>query len=245
MLNISGTAADRRSADGTGPSGLAGDRAFDNTESTQMGSAGGNNFGRAQQGDLAAIDALKSFTLQGWINPQQTPGGSARILSTSNAGFEFGVGGSSDKLRLSINSSLSSSGPLLDSSVNSNYGAVGQWTFFACTYDGTLTSNNVKFYVGTTSQGVSLVSTGTLNAGTTPDDSSGLAIGNFTSPAANQGRTYDGLIDNIRVFGSQTDNTGVLTLSELESVRVADVPEPSSVGLALMGLAGLLSRRRR
>src|SRR3972149_6706950 len=63
LKDSSGAATDLHSADSLGVSGLAGDRAFDNTASTSMGGSGG----MAEQADLAAIDTLTSFTLQGWF----------------------------------------------------------------------------------------------------------------------------------------------------------------------------------
>jgi hypothetical protein len=251
MRDISGNPADRRGVGGSGVSGLATDFAFANNQVSSMGSAAGTALGRADQADIASVDGLMSFTVQGWIKPDEAPGGSARIISnisdSNTKGFEFGVGSASNKLRLSINTSLAgTASQLVDSAADANYASTTQWTFFACSYDGSLTSNNVKFYVGTAGTPVTLVSTATLNMGTVPDDSTGgLTIGNYTNTPSGSGRTYDGLLDNIRIFGSQSDNSGVLTQSDLESLRSADVPEPSSVALVFAGLGGLLLRRRR
>src|SRR3972149_4055276 len=63
LRNSGGVATDLHSADSLGVSSLTGDRAFDNTASTSMG----GNGGMAEQADLAAIDTLTSFTLQGWF----------------------------------------------------------------------------------------------------------------------------------------------------------------------------------
>ena len=63
LRNSAGAATDLHSADSLGVSGVTGDRAFDNTASTSMGGSGG----MAEQADLAAIDTLTSFTLQGWF----------------------------------------------------------------------------------------------------------------------------------------------------------------------------------
>jgi hypothetical protein len=252
MRNTAGAAADRRGAAGSGVSRLAGDLAFDNSQAASMGSASSGSYGRADQADRASVDGLRSFTVQGWIKPDTAPGSSARLLSNigdgNTKGFEIGVGGASNRLRLSINTSLAgTASQLVDSGVDSNYAAVGQWTFFAVTYDGGATAGNVKFYVGTKAAGVTLVSPAvTLNMGTIPDDTAGgLTIGNYTGASGTSGRTYDGLLDNFRVFGSQTDSSAVLTLGELEGLRTTDVPEPSAVALGAVGVFGVLARRRR
>jgi hypothetical protein len=123
------------------------------------------------------------------------------------------------------------------------------WTFFAVSYDGTLTSNNLNFYRGTTTTGVVQVGSAvTLNKGVVANDTNGLSIGN-NNAAFN--RPYDGLLDNMRIFGSSTDGSGVVSLATLESYRANDllaIPEPST-GVLLLGsfaiLLGLRFKRRQ
>src|SRR3990167_4139683 len=164
--SVVGNATDLHSADGLGVSGgLTGDRAFDNTASTSMGGSGG----RADQADLAAIDTLTSFTLQGWFKTAESTaigggGGTRKAVllhntSTSQGqtkGFE--LFGQQNKLKLAVDGS---------NVETSAYGDTQSWIFFAVTYDGTLTptSDNVKFYKGSASSEVTLVETQTIDNG--------------------------------------------------------------------------------
>jgi len=217
LRNSAGAATDLHSADGLGVSGVTGDRAFDNTASTSMGGSGG----RADQADLAAIDTLTSFTLQGWFKTDGSTaigGGISKAVVLHNtsgiavnaAGFElFGQQGD---LKLAVDDSNAST---------SAYGDTQSWVFFAVTYDGTLASNNVKFYKGSGTSTVTQLGTQTVNKGQVDSDTDGLGIGN---ESGSSNFPFDGFLDNIRIFGSQSDNSGVLTLAQLESIRSGDVP---------------------
>src|SRR3990167_6400244 len=163
LRNSAGAATDLHSADGLGVSGVTGDRAFDNTASTDMGGTGG----RADQADLAAIDTLTSFTLQGWFKTAGSTaigggsGSSQAVLlhNTSGAGGSkkgFELYGQQDNLKLEVDNGNAST---------SAYGDTQSWIFFAVTYDGSSTANNVKFYKGSASSEVTLVATQTINKG--------------------------------------------------------------------------------
>src|SRR3989304_9079921 len=232
--SVVGNATDLHSADGLGVSGLTGDRAFDNTASTDMGGDGG----RADQADLVAIDTLTSFTLQGWFKTAGSTaigggGGTRKAVllhntSTSQGqtkGFE--LFGQPNKLKLAVDGS---------NVETSAYGDTQSWIFFAVTYDGTLTSDNVKFYKGSASSEVTLVTTLTIDMGRGEDDTGGLGIGN------ERGRNdspFDGYLDNVRVYGSQGDNSGVLTLAQLDSIRAGDVPPTVSSTSPANGAIGV------
>lgn len=240
LYNSAGTLTNLHGAAGSGVSGTAGDLAFDNAASTGMGSGGTG--GRAQSGNISAINSLQSFTLTGWFKTGSTTaiGANAFLInnqSSTNDGFRL-YSNSSGYLALNVN------GAAVTSSGASTYAATEAWVFFAVTYDGTLSSNNVKFYIGNTSTAVGLNVTRSLAQGTASTNSGGFALGNVLSSNI---RPFDGYLDNISVYGSQTDGSGVLSLAQLESVRQADlVPEPAN--LAFLGCsAGLLAAicRRR
>jgi len=243
LYNATHTATDLHSANGTGVSGLSGDRAFDLTSSPGVGSAGPYQ----KAGFISGIDSLKSFTLTGWFNTGKnaTIASGARLIDftgeTANDGFVLwsSVAGA---LTLNVNGNASSS-----SSGNGTFGTENAWVFFAVTYDGTASTNNLKFYAGTTDTDPILASTQTLNEGTVGSvgSSSPLVIGNnfYTN------RGFDGYMDNITVFGSKADATGVLDLTAIQTVydnNLANIPEPGIVSLlALAGMSLALARSRR
>src|SRR5204863_5654290 len=71
----------------TALSGLLGDRAFDNTTATGMGSGGSG--GRATQPYDDAVDGLLSLTLQGWFKAESTVGSNARFFAKQGSGTGF------------------------------------------------------------------------------------------------------------------------------------------------------------
>ena len=225
---------DLHSADGGGVSGLPGDRAFDNSASTAMGSAGVG--GKGEQAHVADTDDLKSLTLQGWFNAQEVIDNVARIVDNQIGNTSFLILGSAGGLNFEINNVSSKAG---------SFGDVGTWVFFAVTYDGTTSTNNVHFYKGTRTSAVALVSTGSLSTGTALGNTSPLEIGNWHDT---WDRPFDGLLDDLRVYGAKSDASGVLSLSELESLRTQDilnVPEASGAGILFVSIAALASRKRR
>ncbi len=251
LYDSNNVATDLHSADGTGVSGLSGDRAFDLTASTGIGNASPSQ----NAGYIADINQLMSFTLTGWYNTA----GSAEIQSGTrlvdftgdgsklNAGFVLwsSVTGS---LVLNVNGTNSgnSDGGTLFSSTNT-------WVFYAVTYDGTAATDNLKFYAGTDSNSPTLAATMDLNTGTVASISSGtpandaLVIGNNWY----RNRGFDGLMDNITIYGSKSNSSGVLDLSAIDTIydnNLANIPEPSVVSLAALAGAALfvgLKRRRK
>ncbi len=233
LQNSSGTATDLHGASGSGVSGLAGDRAFDNSASTGMGSAGTG--GRAVTAPVSLLNGLTSMTLAGWFNVPTAIGGNARLMDNlgTNLGFNLYASGSGI-LSLQVNAGAATS--------TASYGATGSWVFFAVTYDGTLSSNNALFYVGSTASAVSLVKTATLNQGALGTSGVNFGAGNMQNGFA---RPVDGLMDNIQLYGANSGSGGVLTSSQLEVIRAVAIPEPSSLALIGLSLAGIAFAHRR
>jgi hypothetical protein len=244
------TPTDLHGTAGSGVSGAVGDRAFNNTASTSGSTGGGGLIG-----DIDGSTAgtwLTSFTAQGWFQTSALITDTARLFDkntggTSSLAVRFAGVAGGNQLAVSVN------GSGLFSAANATYASTNSWVFFAVTYDGSVTSNNVKFYVGTTSSGVTQVgATGTLNNGGVANNGTAMVLGNTSSVAGTTvNRPFDGLLDNMRLYGAASGASGVLTLAQLETLRVADVtsvPEPSTVA-TLIGSAALLSafvyRRRR
>jgi hypothetical protein len=211
---------------------LLGDRAFDNTASTGMGSGGTG--GRATQLYDEPVDGLLSLTLQGWFKAESTVGSNARLFAKqgSGTGFLF-LAPSGGTLSLEINGSSSTMS-------SAQFSEVGQWIFFAVTYDGSTSANNVKFYKATPTNGVTLVETRTLNFGRVVTNSSPVTFAN----ANGLQRPIDGLLDNLRIFGSKTDNRGALTAAQLEWFRnkdIQNVTDAAALSISRSNLTVLLS----
>ena len=116
---------------------------------------------------------------------------------------------------------------------STDYSAPGDWVFFAVTYDGTATQDNVKFYKGSQTQPVYLVSTTTIDAGQLiGGQNSSINVG--CSGTGGQNSTA-GYLDKFCVYTEKTaQSRGALDLPGLENVRRqhADVPELITDGLA-------------
>lgn len=248
LWNSAFAPADLHGASGSGVSGGVGDRAYDNSSATGMGNAGTG--GVLNLGDVNAIDGLTSFTLQGWFNTATAINGVARLFDKNTgagtSGFLLRGNVTAGQLVLTINNQSAISG--------TSYGTTNAWVFFAVTFDGSLTTNNVNFYVGSTSASASLVTTATIAATSSIANGVVATVGNaswLASGSAVNNRPFDGLLDNMRIYGATSGSGGVLTLGELEAIRSADVspvPEPSAA-VALAGALGFgfaaSARRRR
>lgn len=208
---------DLHSADQVGVSGMPSDRAFDNSASTGMGSDGVGGKGRMSDDDN--VDGLLSLTLQGWLRTQSEPLNNLARLCTkqgSTSGFLL-LGASSGTLDLEINNV----GSTTDTAA---WSEVGEWIFFAVTYDGTTSASNVRFYKATRSLPVTLVETRSLNQGRALENTNDFNVGNSGGTGVN--RPFDGWLDNVRVFGSRSDDRGALSAAQLEYFRQRDVQNP-------------------
>lgn len=243
LLGNGGAPADLHSADALGVSGLAGDFAFDNTVSSGIIGAA-----HAQHAaDVDSIDALAAFTLAGWFrlptSATESLGRQAAIIENGPvsvldepAGYRLrgGAAANSGTLELRVNRDQ-----IIESS--NAYSEIGDWVYFAVSYDGNASSSNVKFYKGTTTTPVSLVDTLSLDAGPVLQDAIPLTLGVTQTSGLTLG-SFNGLLDNVRIYGQ------VESLSTLEAARrndVLGVPEPSSFVLVGIGIALLHQHRRR
>jgi hypothetical protein len=91
----------------------------------------------------------------------------------------------------------------------------GLWTFWAVTYDGTQSSNNVNWYKGDIHGNFNHVQNQSLNAGPLAEVHDQLAVGNLLTSGA---YSFSGLLDEFRIFTSQIDSSGALEPSQLQNI---------------------------
>jgi len=198
--------------------------------------------------------SLTAFTITGWYKTDDSsiPTDRARLVMDSdglnNEAFQFGgggmsVGGMPGVLSLQKQTPGGSVTRLSDPA----YTESNTWIFFAMSVDLSRSSGNLKFYKGTqASSAVQLVSTVGFATDGITSPSAPLEIGNRIDFI----RPFDGLLDNIRIFGSNGNASGVLSIADLEAIRQADVantaiPEPAIAAIFSSALILVATGRRR
>ena len=188
--------------------------------------------------DPATTDGLTPFTVTLWVNLQAAPAVNDRLISDwnpvdLNQGFDLRINSDSAsnfQLGAVVNNNTQFSSANI---LTANNG----WAFIAFTYDGTQATNNALLYTGTASASTSTLGNAlSINAGAMVNNSNDLQIGG--TAASGSDRSPSALFDDVRMYDS------VLTLEELELVRLANVPEPGVVMLSLLGVLGFFVRRR-
>ncbi len=213
LFNSSGAAANLHSASGLGVSGLPGDGAFDNTASTGMGDTGVGGVALLPAGTTGTIS---SFTFVTWVKVATEVGESARLMEDGAISIQC----YEHNLTLYVN------GDTAFVTSGQDYTLTNEWMFVAVTYDATQSTNNVNFYIGSQSGAVvQSGNVGTLNQGPAITGTDTLGFGNDSS--SSNARPLDGLMDDVRLYIGATDNSGVLTLAQLENLRELDVSHAS------------------
>jgi hypothetical protein len=204
-----GDPADWHGVAGSGVSGLALDRSFDNTASTGMGS--GESGGRAIQAVPEDWGPYDSFTFSGWYRTQSGMIGSFGRLFWWDAPHQLYTF-PDQGFFLAVNSEFVGSPTVYDEE--------DEWVFFAVSHDGTQTANNVVFYKGTVTGPVVAMGTVDLDAGPFSPGAQRFSIGN-NPPFSQPTQPFDGWLDNFRLHAGE-GSTGVLSAGELEAMRAAD-----------------------
>jgi PEP-CTERM motif len=193
-------------------------------------------------GNATKVGSLSQFTMSTWLklsdlNANNGGSGNVRLLSKQNAGFfdgfswnlnnpNDGVRGIDDfRLAMFIGGTTAfdfgfSVGPV---------GLEGEgdvdatdWVFLAVSYDGTATTDNLKFYSGSNSAAVTQLGvTATANAGALfPTGASAQFCVGCTDAAPGSDFAAEGLQDDVRVY----DN--ILDLAALDVVRLENAGSP-------------------
>ncbi len=185
--------------------GLDASKCLDNTSASGMGTSGGLVRFSSSAPVAQKLEDIRSFTVMGWMKSDTALGSNAGIVSMGSFRLR---GDSTDRLKLEVNGQAILSDPV------ANYD-ITDWTFFAVTYDGTQSANNVKFYVASNDglDTVTLDSIAGSDAGTVFMDNQFLYVGNVNTSGTG---AFDGLFDTIRIFSSKFDASGALTLDQIQ-----------------------------
>ncbi len=164
------------------------------------------------------LGGLRSFTIQGWLKPEDLSVGSGgnRILfclKGSKTGVDL-VHLADGRMRLAVNEwpdsvkNDSSPGRLV----------LGKWTYFKVSYNATSHRDNVAWYFSkpasqpNNNPKLQLDHRTTYNVGAVANETGPLAIGNFNRTMQSYGwdRQFRGEIKEIEVFGSRISGRGAI-----------------------------------
>ncbi|MFA6961648.1 MAG: GDSL-type esterase/lipase family protein [Opitutaceae bacterium] len=201
---------------GGGLSGKPGDYALDMGATTNgMGVKG--TPGAVARFPVAgtAISGLTSFTISGWIRAASPLDGGARLVECIDPlqnGFLLMT--SPGALVLSVNKKQTSSWAKTNG--EELLRLTDTWVFFAVSYNGTKTSDNVVFYIGTQSLAPTILAVKSNDAGpvTALNRHGTLSVGNNSDGI----RPFHGALDNIALHGSSVDATGALTAEQIKVI---------------------------
>ena len=166
---------------------------------------------------IGQLEGLRSFTILGWAKPVSLKIGSGgnRIvfnLNYNRSGFDL-VCLKDGRLRLAVNEWPD--GVRNDSSPQRL--RIGNWTFFAVTYDGTKAKDNVHWYFGDAHNPAKLDRITSYWRGPTGKASGTLTVGNYNESIQHHGkdRQFRGQLRGIKIFGSRIGPRGALPLNEI------------------------------
>lgn len=178
----------------------------------------------ATSGTPAKLDNLQSFTLCTWVNLQSAPVLYDRLISmhsagTNGKGFDWfiesplsgAIGVTQFRLALAVNVSFA----VTSADVEAPEG----WVFMAVTYDGSLSSDNVRFYMGSPTGNVQQIGVvRSLGVGAAQSTTSALRVAGTERTTLD--RTPDAWLDDVRIYGE------VLSLEDLDVIRADMQTEP-------------------
>lgn len=224
-------------ADGSGVSGLAGDRAFDNAPS----SGGAVNYVSAH-----GLNGLTSFTYSFWYNTSTARGIGNRLFESNANGSALLQFASSNTLQLGINGASTSPLTTPETPV---LGLLNTWVYVAVTFDAALEGKELKLYAGSY-DGTTLNTAMLIIEADYAGASISLTANNGTFTIGNRSnldREFTGLLDNIKIYGAASGNSGALGIDQIRALQATAIPEPSVIALMLgaisLGLVTLWHKR--
>ncbi len=216
-------------------SGIKG-RCYDGRSLTPMSNVNGSYMYGEFSYDTAIEQSLIdiwSFTVTGWIwidpSADHTQG---RIFSSSPVELNYimsnpGTVDENERFATRVeNSSYTNS-----SYENGYYFAKGKWLFFAVTYDGTKSTEQLSYYFADENNTLMLDKKIDLAQGQIGYTGYGgnIWLGNTTN--VNGERAFVGLIDELRIWSSKNQSSeGALSADEIELVRLYDLEASSQSG---------------
>ena len=179
---------------------------------------------RLQAADSADLDISNTWTLEMFINPDDTTGAFQRLMTKwfgATTEYHFAINNNGmDLFANGVATSINDEGSPL---------AIGDWSYLAVTNNSANGVDGLKGYING-----SLVSTGsgiTITPGTSPLDLGYNDLGNG----------FAGLLDEIRIHNTEQSFAYIQGRANLLNV----IPEPSTALLVGLGFSTLMFRRRR
>lgn len=183
------------------------------------------------------LDNLESFTLTTWVNMRGDPAANQRILrGGSNAGFGIRVvnppEGNLSAGNFGVTMDLLGGGVALDGSIDAD----DRWVFMALTFDSSLDSGQVRLFTGDTLSSISELAAADTGVSDTGELDDNFAAGRHPG-VSNRG--VPALLDDVRIYSGAADEAFI------EDIRLANIPEPGTIGLLFGAAAVTLAVVRR
>lgn len=184
------------------------------------------------------VPAQTALTLTGWINVDEAFTATQSVIlrdSATNSGFILHTGNAAGRLGLQVGNGTTNTTILSNVGSFGTSGQIGQWVFFAVSWD--LATGSWAWYGGTETTAATLINSGTTVIGSmaAPSPVPNASLGRTNSGAG----SFSGDLDALSLYGT------ALNATQVETLRASAVPEPSTY--ALLGLSGfvmLLLRRK-
>lgn len=228
-------------APGSGVSSRLDDRALYNTDT--LGATGGAVLFPA----ISEMGGLKSFTIQCWINHAGRLGYDGTLLDMKAFSGQRGYGLRAPNSQGSLMLRIVEDGAGHQFLSTGDYSGVNSWQFVAVTYQewpqpsGQLL-RQVNFFRGDLNESVQPVNQ-VVELARHPRPGSrviGDAFG-ISSEGTLLLNPFNGLIDNFRFYGSQSDRTHALSQAVLEGLRQRDLGLPVPLTATQLGIASAAS----